>query len=138
MNDVTVTQGSVIVCDVSRVRAGRDFAVYQADLHTKYAEVLGYSGQPEILLYPGEHGIKALKSEPPTVIRLPDRYRGWHIEAGVSRYTLTVAMWRPPTLWVKPAWQEDAARLEELIAREHAENDQKGHGNGRGTAAGAS
>lgn len=96
------TQGRVRVNFAYEYLRNPDVVLVDIDLHTKYADVSGYSetgsGAPEIYLNAGGNAIHVDEStNDETTISL-DAFAGYDIfTADVKRYTLRVAMVRKST-----------------------------------------
>lgn len=85
------------------VRGNDDVVTFYVDLNSKYCEVTGSGGNtaeegPMIFLDATEHSLHLGPASDPdcgTVIQFPE-FPGWNVHAaGISRYTLAVALTKP-------------------------------------------
>jgi hypothetical protein len=100
---IVVTQGEIVINDVTITEERDGFLVMEADLHSKYAEAAGYGGMvvdgqpvPCVFLMAGEHTLKTSPdAEGMSMITLPARCKGWHVIMEAARYTVRIVAWRP-------------------------------------------
>lgn len=92
-----VTRGAVVVNFGHVIKRRPGLRVYEFDLRTKYADVVGYVGRYGVMLGATEHSLYVDRGVPRgryTTLALPRLGGRWELIATCSRYTLTVVRWR--------------------------------------------
>ncbi len=124
-----VEEGEVEVSTADLLIDHPDVRVWELDLVTKYADVLGYSSDGVVMLHATEYSIKVVEQArgQATLIHLGlPVTRDWAVLAMCARYTCRIVAYRDPGYDERPRADQNQVAEEAVAARPVTDDRQGG------------